>query len=194
MVNVTNEQDIIRLVEKDEWMLQILRHAKSLQLPDWWVCAGFVRSKVWDTLHGFTERTALADVDVIYFDPATADEQEEKLLEQKLKALDPTVPWSVKNEARMHLVNGIAPYESAVDAISKFPETATALGLSLDQDEQVLLAAPCGVEDLLSLQVKPTPYFAANAQRMSVYKQRVVQKNWKSKWHRVEVFYSSKQP
>lgn len=194
MLNVTNEQDIIRLVEKDEWMLQILRHAKSLQLPDWWVCAGFVRSKVWDTLHGFTERTALADVDVIFFDPVTADEQEEKLLEQKLKALDPTVPWSVKNEARMHLVNGIAPYESAVDAISKFPETATALGLSLDQNEQVILAAPCGVEDLLSLQVKPTPYFAANAQRMSVYKQRVVQKNWKSKWHRVEVFYSCKQP
>lgn len=182
----TTEQ-IIALVEADEWMMGILRIAKLLELPDWWVCAGFVRSKIWDELHGFSERTSLADVDVIYYDSLTLDEAREKELEQKLKSFDPTIPWSVKNEARMHLVNDISPYASAVDAMSKFPETATALGLSLDSDNNVILSAPCGVDDVLNLQVKPTLYFAASEQRMRIYKQRITDKNWKRTWHMLDV-------
>lgn len=69
-----------------------------------------------------------------------------KQLEQKLKGMNPDIPWSVKNEARMHIVNNIPPYTSSVDAISKFPETATALGLALDERNDVVLAAPCGIE------------------------------------------------
>ena len=65
---INSEEDIIRLVSEDEWMMDILRSAKSLNLPDWWVCAGFVRSKIWDVLHEFNDRTPLPDIDVIYFD------------------------------------------------------------------------------------------------------------------------------
>lgn len=73
-----SEQDIIKLIEDDIWMMNILKTAKTLQLPDWWVCAGFVRSKIWDTLHGFGERTSLEDIDVIYFDSTNLDEAEGK--------------------------------------------------------------------------------------------------------------------
>ncbi len=45
------EADIIRLVKDDKWMMKVLTAAASLDLPDWWVCAGFVRSKIWDTMH-----------------------------------------------------------------------------------------------------------------------------------------------
>ncbi|WP_407681687.1 nucleotidyltransferase family protein [Pseudalkalibacillus salsuginis] len=38
-----------------------------------------------------------------------------------------------QNEARMYLVKDIPPYISTVDAISKFPETATALGLKINE-------------------------------------------------------------
>ena len=40
-----------------------------------------------------------------------------------------------KNQARMHVVNNMLPYSSSVDAISKFPETATALGVTLDEKQ-----------------------------------------------------------
>ena len=40
-------------------MMDLLKGAKSLNLPDWWICAGFVRSKIWDVLHGFDERTTI---------------------------------------------------------------------------------------------------------------------------------------
>jgi len=186
-MNEMNEQSIIQLVQDDAWMMEILHHAKTLQLPDWWVCAGFVRSKIWDTLHHFTERTPMPDVDVIYFDKSNLDEQVEKRLEQRLADLNPQVPWSVKNEARMHLVNHIPPYSSSVDAISKFPETATALGLTLDEHNNVVLAAPCGIEDVVNLWIRPTPYFTETKERAKIYEERIVTKNWLSIWGKVKV-------
>ncbi|ALC90699.1 hypothetical protein AM500_13570 [Bacillus sp. FJAT-18017] len=182
-----NEEDIIRIIREDEWMMEILKAAQSLDLSDWWVCAGFVRSKIWDTLHGFTKRTATADVDVIYFDPKNTDEQTEKKLEQKLLEISPEIPWSVKNQARMHVVNNISPYISSVDAISKFPETATAIGVKLDRNDKIMLTAPHGIEDVIKLIVKPTPYFAESSERIAIFEQRIKKKDWKSRWGQVIV-------
>jgi hypothetical protein len=170
-------------------MMDILRAARSLKLPDWWVCAGFVRSKIWDTLHGFTTRTPLPDVDVVYFDADNREEETEKRLEAKLSRLLPGIPWSVKNEARMHLKNDLPPYVSSVDAISKFPETATALGLTLDAQDQLTLAAPCGIDDVLQLVLRPTPLFAQQERLALIYEQRIAAKNWQAVWNRITVFH-----
>lgn len=186
-MNLINEQDIVQLVKEDEWMMDILEAAKSLNLPDWWVCAGFVRSKIWDVLHGFTERTPMPDIDVIYFDKTNLDEEIEKKLEKKLIIINPNIPWSVKNEARMHVRNNIPPYSSSVDAISKFPETATALGLKLDIQNNVVLTAPYGIEDVVNLVVKPTPYFEETKERAQIYEERIAKKNWTSIWNEIKI-------
>lgn len=184
-----NEQDIIQLIQKDEWMMDILYKVKLLNLPDWWVCAGFVRSKIWDTLHGFDKRTLIPDVDVIYFDKHNIDERIEKELELKLLALNPDIPWSVKNEARMHLVNDFEPYINSEDAMSKFPETATALGVKLDDYNNVILTAPLGIEDVINLVIKPSPFIKETKERLTIYEHRIYKKNWKATWPRVQVFY-----
>lgn len=181
-----NEQDIISLAAGDEWAMEVLRAARQLALPDWWVCAGFVRSMIWDHLHGFAERTPLADVDVVYYDAGCLDEGAEKALERRLSGLMSGVPWSVKNQARMHLVNGNPPYASSVDAISKFPETATALGLSLGAAGEVILAAPWGIEDVVGMMVRPTPLFRSRRDLAAYYEARVAKKNWPSIWHKVQ--------
>lgn len=93
---IKTEKDIVNLVKSDEWMMDILSSASTLKLPDCWVCAGFVRAKVWDALHGFSKRTHLPDVDVIYFDKSDLSEETEKQLESKLLSLIPNVRWSVK--------------------------------------------------------------------------------------------------
>ncbi|EWG13054.1 nucleotidyltransferase family protein [Cytobacillus firmus] len=190
-MQIKTEEDIVKLVTQDKWMMDILSAAKSLNLPDWWVCAGFVRAKVWDTLHGFRNRTHLPDVDVVYFNKSDLREETEKELESKLKSLLPQVPWSVKNEARMHLLNDLPPYTSSVDAISKFPETATALGLKLDDKCNVILTAPWGIEDLLSFKINPTPLFAEDSMLFEVFLQRVEKKNWKSIWPMLEEIQSN---
>ncbi|QKY69379.1 nucleotidyltransferase family protein [Lentibacillus sp. CBA3610] len=186
-MNLKNERDILNLISEDDWMMEILATVKSLNLPDWWICAGFIRSKIWDTLHGFRERTRVPDIDVIYFDNTNTDEVTEKRLEQKLIKIHPKEPWSVKNEARMHIANDIEPYSSSVDAISKFPETATALGVKLDKYDNLILAAPYGVEDVINLEVKPTSYFINSRGRISIYEERMVKKNWISKWNKIRI-------
>ncbi len=178
-MSIKTEQDIIKLIQNDSWMMEILQTARSLQLPDWWICAGFVRSKIWDVLHGYEVRTPTPDIDIIYFDPLHISEATEKELENKLKSIDSTIPWSVKNQARMHVVNNMPPYSSSVDAISKFPETATALGVTLDEEENVVLTAPCGIEDVLALQVKPTPHFLETKERTNMYEKRLQKRTGK---------------
>ncbi|EEK50904.1 nucleotidyltransferase family protein [Bacillus cereus ATCC 10876] len=188
-MKIKTEKDIIRLIENDEWMMNVLQMAKSLELPDWWICAGFVRSKIWDTLHDYEAKTAMPDVDVIYYDSLHQDEIYEQSLETKLMNIDATIPWSVKNQDRMHVVNNMPPYSSSVNAISKFPETATALGVTLDELNNVILTAPCGIEDVLSLQVKPTAHFLESKERLHMYKNRVIKKNWQSKWPNITITY-----
>lgn len=183
-----NEEKIIKMITEDEWMMEILKSTKTLNLPDWWVCAGFVRSKIWDTLHHFNERTPIPDIDVIYFDPSNVDEREEKKLEEKLKGLVRDIPWSVKNEARMHIKSNLPPYSSSIDAISKFPETATALRVKLDEVDNVKLAAPCGIEDVVNLEVRPTEFFKETKERIEIYESRIEKKNWKAVWNQLKVY------
>jgi hypothetical protein len=189
-MKITMKEDVSELIHTDPWMMGILRTVQSLQLPDCWICAGFVRSKVWDVLHDFSQRTALADVDVVYFDDDNLDLAEEKRLEKKLLDLQPDVPWSVKNEARMHIRNDMEPYTSTLDAVAKFPETATSIAVRLDHNKELILRAPHGIRDLLKLEVRPTPYFTASRERMKIYHQRIEKKKWKQHWYKLNYFYT----
>lgn len=190
--SLKNVVDVIKEIEQDEWMMDVLRIIKQLDLPDWWVCAGFVRSKIWDMQHGFKYRTPLSDIDVIFFERTMMDEMTEKKLEERLCEYRPNLPWSVKNQARMHEVNDVPPYISAVDGISKFPETATALGVKLSEENRVILVAPWGIDDALNLLVKPTPSFMTNEHMKEIYEKRMDKKKWNTIWHKVDVFSFSK--
>lgn len=184
---IHHEDDLLQIVREDDWMMHILRTAAVLELPDWWVCAGFVRSKIWDTLHGFTDRTPLPDVDVVYFDPANPQETIEKQIEEKLRNLDPSIPWSVKNEARMHLINNMPPFTSSTDAIASFTETATALGLSLNAAGEVILTAPHGIDDAVNMVLRPTPQYAAGLPRNGIYQERIAKKSWQQIWPKLKM-------
>lgn len=184
-----NKEDVIKLIQSDEKLMEIIKAASTLNLPDWWICAGFIRSKIWDTLHGFNERTETPDVDVIYFDNTNINENFEKELENKLISIIPNIPWSVKNEARMHVLNNLPPYTSSEDAISKFPETATALGVKLDKDHNLVLTSPCGIDDVINLELKPTPFFIETKELAAIYEERIIKKNWKAIWHKIKVHH-----
>lgn len=186
-MRMMSENDVINLIKQDRWMMDILFAVKQLDLPDWWVCAGFVRSKIWDVLHKRISRTPISDIDVIYFDREHMDETIEKEYELHLNRLAPNLPWSVKNQARMHQRNHVQPYHSSVDAISKFPETATSIGVRLDEGGELRIAAPHGMNDLVKLKVNPTPFFKESNERMEIYRTRIKQKNWQRTWNQLTI-------
>ncbi|WP_366517291.1 nucleotidyltransferase family protein [uncultured Aggregatibacter sp.] len=39
-----------------------------------------------------------------------------------------------------------------------------------------------GLEDILNFQVRPTPHFLENEDRMELYRTRLSKKNWQEKW------------
>jgi hypothetical protein len=177
------------LVAADAWMMAALGAVAGLGLPDAWIGAGFLRGAVWDRLHGYGSRTPLDDIDVVYFDPETLDPAAELALETRLGGLLPGLPWEVRNQARMHLRNGDAPYRSSADALAHWLETPTAVALRLNDGGDLELLAPLGTEDLLDLVVRPTPHARRHEHRLAAYRERVTRKNWPAKWPKMRVIW-----
>jgi hypothetical protein len=184
---LSSERDILALVAGDAWRMAALGAVAGLGLPDAWIGAGFLRGAVWDRLHGYQTRTTLADIDVIYFDSEVLDPAVEAALERRLGAVSPGLPWSVRNQARMHLKNGDPPYRSSADALAHWLETPTAVALRLNQGGGLELLTPLGTEDLFSLVVRPTPH--ARAHRLDAYRKRMAKKNWPAKWPRLRMIW-----
>lgn len=178
------QEKILHLIAQDHWMMDILRVVRDLHLPDSWVGAGFVRGKVWDHLHGFTQRTPLPDVDVIYYDIDYPEESFEQEMEAKLRKQRPEVKWSVTNQARMHVLHGDRPYRDTSEAMSKWPETCTAVAVRLAGDDSLELLAPWGIEDMVNMRVRPTPAFE---QRMDEFRARQTKKQWPQKWPKIKL-------
>ncbi len=184
---LASERDILALVAGDAWMMAALTAVAGLGLPDCWIGAGFLRGAVWDRLHGYGSRTPLDDIDVVYFDPKASDPAAEAALARRLGARLPDLSWEVKNQARMHLRNGDAPYGSCAEALAHWLETPTAVALRLNQAGGLELLAPFGTEDLLGLVVRPTPHARTHKHRLAAYRARLEAKNWPAKWPKLRV-------
>ncbi len=168
------------MLSADPLRRHVLDLVQSLELPDCWIGAGFIRNAVWDHLHGRSASRPAGDVDVLWFDRARAEPWEDRKWESALRSLDPSFDWSVKNQARMHLRNGDAPYMSAVEAMRCWPETATAVAARQTARGDCEIAAPFGLDDLFALILRPTPRFAGRKQH--VYLERVWTKGWLTTW------------
>ncbi|WP_346779418.1 nucleotidyltransferase family protein [Paenibacillus brevis] len=171
------------LILGQQEMIADLQAVASLQLPQGRIAAGYIRNFVWDILHGYSERTPLLDVDVIYYDPDCLDEEAEKEIDARLGELVPKWNWSAKNQARMHLRNGHRPYESAEDAMRYWPETATAVAAFWTKDGMVQISAPLGLEDLLHLRLRENPICDSTG----TFEQRVQSKRWLELWPRLKL-------
>lgn len=148
---------------------------------------GVIRNLVWDDLHNHTEMTPIEDIDVIYFDNCFKTKERDILIENRLKREIPNFTWSVKNQARMNIINNDEPYTSIEDAISKWPETVSAMLLRKENEGTYEFIAPFNFDDLFRLIVRPTPHFA---NKIDAYRMRIETKNWKNKWKKLEIFYT----
>lgn len=160
--------------------MQVLRVVRELDLPDGWVAAGFVRSLVWDHLHGRTISPMPNDIDVIWFDKAHTLPGLDRTHEQRLTKQCGGLGWSVKNQARMHQRNNDPPYQSSGDAMTFWPETATAVGVRLGPHDELEILAPLGLEDLFAGLVRPTERFSGEKHRL--FLERIQSKRWSEPW------------
>lgn len=198
-----------------EWIAQDCERVRALELalqcakvhsmPQWLLAAGFVRNLVWDRLHEF-ELSPLNDIDLIYFCPLDISPERDLAIETYLNQLAPELPWSVKNQARMHVRNQDMAYTSCVDAMSYWPELETAIGVSYqavdtESDDQtqtcvgmknhpasydIELVAPFGLNSLFALKLSANP-----KRSLSVFEHRVATKGWLTRYPLLECYRTS---
>jgi len=169
---------VIDLLKSDPVRWHALGLVAQLNIDSACIGAGFVRNLVWDHLHDQPSDCRDHDIDVLWFDLDQADAQTDRDLEQQLTRLDSSFAWSVKNQARMHLKNQDAPYRSVADAMSHWPETATAIAAQRRGDHCKLIT-PFGCEDLLEMVLRPT---SQHPHQLSAFRTRLSTKAWPDRW------------
>ena len=169
--------------------MEALAAARDVDAPDWLLGAGAIRTAVWDRLHDHDPPPELADVDVIFFDPIDLSPERDRQVEAALVARLPGVPWDAKNQAAVHtwfpekFGYEVAPLTSTDEAVGTWPETSTAIGLRLSEDDRLTIVAPLGLEDLLGLVHRRNPA------RVTVeeYERRLVDKRIAERWPRATI-------
>jgi hypothetical protein len=183
---------LLAITRRTGWMMQALRAARDLGLASWCIGAGAVRNMVWDDLHGHARPSALADIDLAYFDARCLDGQRDAELQRQLEQALPGLPWEVTNQAGVHLWfesyfgHAVDALPSLEAAVASWPEYATSVGLSLDGDDRLTVIAPHGLDDLFGMIVRRNPA------RVSIdeYRRRVRSKAYTQRWPRVSVVLS----
>jgi hypothetical protein len=167
-------------------VMDALRAARDVGAPDWLVGAGVIRDAVWDGLHDRPPAVP-PDVDLAFFDPSDLTPERDAAVEAALRARAPHVPWEAKNQAAVHLWYprrfglAVAPFASSAEAVATFPETATSVAVRLLPDDDLLVVAPHGLDDLFACVCRHNPTRVPP----SLYRQRVAERGWRERWPRM---------
>lgn len=180
-MNDDSEYGIEKLTEwvrEDSDTMRLLRAVRAKAPEGGYLAAGALRNLVWDLKHGYDTRTPLHDVDVVYYDENDLSPVSEQEAETRLRMCAPEMNWQVRNQARMHVRNGEPPYLSVARAMQGWPETATAIGARLTEDDRMEWICPWGIDDLLGLMLRPSPL----CKDRQAFRERVQAKGWKRQW------------
>ncbi len=178
----SNEERFTQIIKQQSWLMNALRDVRSLRLPDWYIAAGAVRNTVWNYLNGCSTTSNQKDVDVVYFDKSHLNLRRDLEIYQTLKRINPDLDWDVTNQARKNSKDLVA--ESSCQSIAYWSETPTCIGVRLEDNDNLNICAPHGLDDLMNLIVRPVP---ESYQRLSLYRERISEKNWKKIWPRLKI-------
>ena len=171
------------LLLQDPFRMNCLRAARQLKLGDYYLAAGFLRNAIWDHLHERPNMTPLNDIDLVYFDSTDKSTETEQQLTFQLNSLLPEAGWEIRNQARMHLLHGHAPYQNTAEGIALWIEIPTCIGVRLEQDDSFSFCAPFGLVQNWSLQLQLNPLNL----RPELFALRIQQKNWLKLWPQLQL-------
>ncbi len=149
------------------WNTPELRHvleiARDLDLPEWRIVAGALYNRIWNHLTARPAMHGIKDIDLIYFDPDTSWEAEDRVISAGTVAFPAEPPVEIRNQARVHLWYedhfGI-PYPKltrADQAIDHYACLTHCVGLRLERDGRLDLYAPHGLEMIYQMRLVPNP-------------------------------------
>ncbi len=159
------ERRLADIVRADAGLMHVLTTVRGLGLSDWRVFSGAVYQSVWNAVTGRPAGYGIRDYDLGYFDPDVSWDAEDAVIRRVAAAFEP--PFrdmvEVRNQARVHLwFEGRfgEPYEALTrtdEALARFVAPAFAVGVRLEDDDTISVAAPFGLEDVFGMVLRPNP-------------------------------------
>lgn len=154
---------IVRAAPK---LMQVLKTVHGLNLPDWLIMSGAVYQRALNHLTGRPPDYGVKDYDLGYFDPSDISYDAEDLVIRRVAAAfeEPLRGIvEVRNQARVHLWferhfgEPYTPLCSTAEALERFVAPMFAVGVRLDADDGLHIAARFGLADLFALRLRPNP-------------------------------------
>ncbi|CCV09946.1 nucleotidyltransferase family protein [Mesorhizobium sp. STM 4661] len=151
------------VVSADPLLGETLARARALDLPDWLVVSGVLYNSVWNHLTGKPSGYGIRDVDLFYFDESDLSyEAEDGVIARAAPVFAGLpLPVEIRNQARVHLwyplkFGRTCPrYTSSSHSLSYFASRTHAVGVRMDNDGQLQLVAPFGLDDIFSFRITP---------------------------------------
>lgn len=160
------EAELAAIVRADAGLMHVLTTVRALDLPDWRLVSGAVYQAVWNARTGRLAGYGVKDYDLAYFDASDLSyEAEDVVIKRVAAAFDEPFrsQVEVRNQARVHLwfQNRFGePYEalgSTDEALGRFVAPTFAVGVRLEADDSLSIAAPFGLEDVFAMTIRPNP-------------------------------------
>jgi hypothetical protein len=159
------EGRLIEMMRASPKVMEVLTHIRDADLPDWRLVSGAVYGTVWNSLTGREPDYGIKDYDICYFDPDTSWEAEDVVIKAVERALPDTLKplVEVRNQARVHLWfegrfgSPYAPLTCTDEALERYLCFSDAVGIRLEADDTISIAAPFGLEDVFAMVLRPNP-------------------------------------
>lgn len=159
------EARLAAIVRADPGLMHVLTTVRGLDLPDWRVFSGAVYQSVWNAVTGRPLGYGVRDYDLGYFDPDVSWDAEDVVIRRVATAFEPPFREmvEVRNQARVHLWfegkfgEPYAPLTGTDEALARFVAPAFAVGVRLEPDDTINIAAPFGLEDVFGMTLRPNP-------------------------------------
>lgn len=160
------EAELAAIVRADAGLMHMLATARALDLPDWRLVSGAVYQAVWNARTGRPAGYGVKDYDLAYFDASDLSyEAEDVVIKRVAAAFDEPFrsQVEVRNQARVHLWfhnrfgEPYAPLHSTDEALTRFVAPTFAVGVRLEADDAISVAAPFGLDDVFAMTIRPNP-------------------------------------
>lgn len=162
---MTLESRLAEIVRRDPDLMTVLTTVRDLDLNDWLIFSGSVYQAAWNDVTGRALGYGVRDFDLGYFDDDVSWDAEDVVIKRVAKAFEEPLRSRVEARNQRRVSEWFPakfgePYPPIVDtaeALTRFVAPAFAVGVRLEDDDQITVVAPFGLDDVFDMVIRPNP-------------------------------------
>jgi uncharacterized protein len=173
----------------NNYLIEVIKILSNDPSEQFYVGAGAIAQTVWNYHFGNELTFGIDDIDIVYFNNNDLSENAESNIIERLSLKLKQFPFviDIKNQARVHLWYkkkfgyNIVQIASIKDAIDRWPTTATAIGVRLNNKNDLEIYSPFGLDDLFSGIIR------ANKKQITPEIYNNIANKWLKKWPKLKM-------